>query len=265
MKYAVLFFSVSFFYNIYRAFDVHFRPFPFFCVIVPVMAHDGERIFKMSFSRNKNYQLLQFYKKLPADVRGHSIRVSVYMQVLFEQVLLSAPQLCPRDAVVDSAAPLDFVREVGFYHDIGKILVPRDILYKHGKLTPAEHAEIEKHTVYTEILLTPFLRSAQSRDRPFLNAVIEVGKTHHERWDGGGYPYGLKGRDIPFFARLCSVADSYDAMLSRRVYSPAFSDPRAAREIERCAGTQFDPDIVEIFLKCKADMQDIGSPGKVAP
>lgn len=211
----------------------------------------------MSFSKNKNYQLLQLYHQLPADVRGHSVRVSVYMQILLEQVLLSAPELCPKPGTSSEETLLDFIREVGFYHDIGKLMVPKEILCKHGRLTPAEYREAERHTLYTETLLVPFLQTARAQDRPFLRSVIEVGVTHHERWDGTGYPHGLRGAEIPFYARLCAVADAYDAMLSRRVYSPSFSSAHAVREIERCSGTQFDPALAEIFPLCAPSFQAV--------
>jgi len=179
------------------------------------------------------------------------------MQVLLRQLLQTAPELCPDFSSFGEDALLELVREGGFYHDIGKIMVPQEILKKHGKLTPAERAEIKKHPIYTQTLLEPFLDTAHPQDRAFLKTVIEIGKAHHERWDGAGYPYGLKGADIPFYARLCAVADAYDAMLSRRAYSPSFSDTHAVREIESCAGTQFDPAIVEVFSACRGNLQNI--------
>jgi len=124
-------------------------------------------------------------------------------------------------------------------HDIGKIGIPDHILLKQGPLTPAEwkimrtHPEIGKRVI----------------DRiPFLKAAIPIVYHHHERWDGTGYPDGLSGEAIPLGARIFAVADALDAMTFDRPYSRAIPFEQAAREILRCAGTHFDPAVVQTFL-----------------
>jgi len=127
----------------------------------------------------------------------------------------------------------------GLLHDLGKMAVPGRILFKPDKLTGEEWEEIKKHPVYSFQILSYI---------PQLKDINLLMLYHHERYDGRGYPYGLKGEDIPLGARILTVADSYDAMTSHRVYRPAMSTREALEEIYRCAGTQFDPRVVEAFF-----------------
>jgi len=152
---------------------------------------------------------------------------------------------------------LRFARESGFYHDIGKIMVPPLILKKQGRLTADELNEIHRHTVYAKELMMPCLGELSTSDRPYYLAVIEVCLSHHEHWDGTGYPCGLSGTDIPFFARVCTIADSYDAMVSRRLYSRAVTHTAAVDEIRRCGGTQFDPEIAKAFFRVCPDVHTL--------
>lgn len=124
-------------------------------------------------------------------------------------------------------------------HDIGKLAVRRSVLRKPGPLTTAEEAEMRAHPRAGAALVLP-LRGA-SLTLPYV-------LFHHERWDGLGYPSGLHGRSIPLEARLIAVADAFDAMTSTRPYSAALPTDHALAEIGRCAGTQFDPTIAELFL-----------------
>jgi HD-GYP domain-containing protein (c-di-GMP phosphodiesterase class II) len=129
-------------------------------------------------------------------------------------------------------------------HDIGKLAVRRSVLRKPGPLTRAEEAEIRVHP-----------RAGASFVLPLRGAWLALPYVlfHHERWDGLGYPSGLHGHSIPLEARLIAVADAFDAMTSPRPYSPALSTDRALAEIGRCAGTQFDPVVAELFLDVWAE------------
>jgi putative nucleotidyltransferase with HDIG domain len=129
----------------------------------------------------------------------------------------------------------------GLLHDIGKIAVSGQPLKKPGKLGPQEWEEIRRHPVLSYRIL---------RDIPKLREIAVITLYHHERWDGGGYPYGLKGEEIPIGARILGVADSFDAMVSERAYKPQISPEMALRELELHAGSQFDPRVVEAFLRC---------------
>ena len=125
-------------------------------------------------------------------------------------------------------------------HDIGKIGIPEHILKKPGKLTDKEWDEMRKHP---EIGYRIAMSSAD------IAPIAEYILSHHERWDGGGYPRNLKGKSIPLLSRILAVVDAYDAMTEERSYSKTMSKEEALNEIQRCSGTQFDPEIAESFIK----------------
>jgi HD-GYP domain-containing protein (c-di-GMP phosphodiesterase class II) len=125
-------------------------------------------------------------------------------------------------------------------HDIGKMGVPDNILRKTGKLDETEWNEMRKHPIYARDML---------KDIAYLKDAIEIPYSHHEHWDGGGYPQGLKGERIPLSARIFSVVDIWDALLSDRPYRKAWSRDKVVQYIKDVAGTILDPKIVEIFLR----------------
>jgi response regulator RpfG family c-di-GMP phosphodiesterase len=125
-------------------------------------------------------------------------------------------------------------------HDVGKIGVPDSILLKPGKLSDEDWTIMRQHTLIGHKMISRI---------KFLKGAADVVLYHHERWDGTGYPYGISGEDIPLPARIFSVIDAYDAITSERVYKRAVPINDAKKEIERCAGTQFDPKVVEVFLQ----------------
>jgi HD-GYP domain-containing protein (c-di-GMP phosphodiesterase class II) len=124
-------------------------------------------------------------------------------------------------------------------HDIGKVALRREVLYKPGPLTDEERDEIRNHPAAGAALVLPL-----GNARHALPYVL----FHHERWDGGGYPSGLRGHAIPLEARVLAVADAFDAMVSTRPYRHALPVERALGEVRACAGTQFDPDVADVFL-----------------
>jgi HD-GYP domain-containing protein (c-di-GMP phosphodiesterase class II) len=127
----------------------------------------------------------------------------------------------------------------GALHDIGKLVVPEAILNKPGPLTPEEVAEVRTHPEIGARLV--------ALDRT-LRAALPGVLYHHERWDGGGYPSGRAGTEIPLEARILTVADCFDAMTSDRPYREAMPPDQAIEEVDRCAGSQFDPDVAVAFL-----------------
>lgn len=158
--------------------------------------------------------------------RGHSDRVSEFSVLIGKYMGLSEDEL-------------KTLRIGGLFHDIGKIGVPDSILLKTAKLTDDEYSEIKNHpTIGAHILST----ASTFQD------LIPIVKHHHEKYDGTGYPSKLKGEDIPFFARIAAVADTFDAMTSKRTYRDALPLDIVIAEIERCKGTQFDPKIADVFL-----------------
>lgn len=137
-------------------------------------------------------------------------------------------------------------------HDVGKILVPGEVLHKVGKLNEGEWELIRRHP-------TDGARLILSLSPP--PGVQRVVAEHHERWDGQGYPSGLRGEEIDLNARVVAVADAFDAMTSERAYRPAAGVEEATAELERCAGTQFDPEVVLSFLRApRAEVEDIIGP-----
>jgi len=158
--------------------------------------------------------------------RGHSERVA-----LLTRKLAGALQM--------SEARLEIYYVSGLVHDIGKIGVPEAVLSKVGKLDEAEYAWIKRHPEIGHRIL---------KDIPTMEAMLPGVLHHHERWDGRGYPHGLAGEQIPLLARVIAFADTFDAMSSWRSYRPALPREQIVAEIRKCAGTQFDPNLVDAFL-----------------
>ena len=125
-------------------------------------------------------------------------------------------------------------------HDIGKIGIPDDILNKKGKLAPDEWEIMKSHS-------EKGYRIALSSSE--LSKIADLILKHHERWDGTGYPIGLKGDEIPLECRILAIVDSYDAMTHQRPYNNPKTPEEAFKEIERCAGTQFDPVVAKVFIE----------------
>jgi HD-GYP domain-containing protein (c-di-GMP phosphodiesterase class II) len=160
-------------------------------------------------------------------LKGHSARVTAFAEGL-------ALALGWKDA------ELDVLRLGGSLHDVGKIAVQVSVLRKPGPLTEEELGQIRRHPVTGARLVESF-----EDFEPALPYVLH----HHERWDGTGYPHGLRGGEIPLEGRLLGVADAFDAMISRRAYRPPLSVEQALAELERCAGSQFDPELATTFVE----------------
>lgn len=143
-------------------------------------------------------------------------------------------------AMKQTEQEINELKTLGLLHDIGKIAIDDKILNKQVKLTPDELSEIRRHPEIGYRILSSVNDMAE---------MAEFVLAHHERWDGKGYPKGLKGKEIPLQARIVAVADAYDAMTGERNYRKPLTEAEAAEELERNAGTQFDPEIVRIFLE----------------
>ena len=133
-------------------------------------------------------------------------------------------------------------------HDIGKIKIPDAILNKPAKLTPEEYEIIKKHSDYGGEIIRKTIGNIEEQE--YCDIAYNIARYHHERFDGTGYPDGLKGEEIPLEARIMALADVYDALVSERVYKKAFSKEEAISIIQEGAGTQFDPGLVPLFLEC---------------
>ena len=158
--------------------------------------------------------------------RGHSDRVSEYSVLIGEKLGLSEEQI-------------KILRIGGLFHDIGKIGIPDSILLKPDKLTDDEYSEIKNH---------PSIGAHILGSAKIFQDIIPIVKHHHEKYDGNGYPSRLKCEEIPYLARIAAVADTFDAMTSRRSYRDAIDLQKVKDEIKRCEGTQFDPKVADTFL-----------------
>ena len=168
---------------------------------------------------------------------GHSKKVNTYAVALTEAIGLPPEEV----SRISTAALL---------HDIGKIGIPDKILGKKGKLNPEDWEAIKAH---------PRLGANIVGNVPSLIPCTGGILYHHERWDGAGYPEGLKGEEIPLDARILAIADTFAAMTSARSYRGAFCDEKVIKELKRGAGTQFDPKLVEVFI----GLIEAGLPGEV--
>lgn len=166
--------------------------------------------------------------------RGHSDRVSEYSLLIGKKLNLPPEQM-------------KTLKIGALFHDIGKIGIPDAILLKTDKLTDDEYSEIKNHPAIGAHILS---------NASIFADIIPIVKHHHERYDGKGYPARLAGEDIPYLARIVAVADTFDAMTSRRSYRQALDFDYTMNEIERCKGTQFDPAIADVFLKILRTNQD---------
>ena len=138
-------------------------------------------------------------------------------------------------------------------HDIGKIAIDEKILNKPGRLTPEEFAEVKKHAMYGADMLH---RLENFDEEPLLQTAYQIARWHHERWDGRGYPDGLKGDEIPIAAQLVSLADVYDALTSERCYKKAYTHEQAMQMIQRGECGAFNPLLLECLVDIQADLQE---------
>jgi len=145
---------------------------------------------------------------------------------------------------------IDLLYKSAPLHDIGKVGIKDSILLKAGKLTIEEFEEMKNHTIYGERSLMVGIN--ELGEDSFLTLAKEIALTHHEKWDGTGYPKGLSKEEIPISGRLMALSDVYDALISKRVYKAAFTHKEAKRIILEGRGTHFDPDVVDAFIKREA-------------
>lgn len=171
------------------------------------------------------------------ETAHHIERVSLYATVLARHLGLAHDEC-------------ELIREASPMHDVGKVGIPDGILLKPGPVTAAEFSVIKQHVALGHSILS---RSEQ----PLLRIAADVAETHHERWDGRGYLHGLRGEEIPLAGRITAIADTFDALVSRRVYKDSVPIERALEVIGEGRGTQFDPELVDVFLDCRADVAAI--------
>jgi putative two-component system response regulator len=177
-----------------------------------------------------------------AETRGHLVRMRSYSQIVAEELACHGPY---RERIDEQF--LDDLHRASPLHDVGKVWISETILRKPAGLTPAEFEAMKRHTTIGADLLER--AAAGAPDAPFLRMAATIARSHHERFDGRGYPDGLRGTGIPLPARIVTIADAYDAITSVRPYKAAQSAAAARKIIERDSGSHFDPVVVEAFLR----------------
>jgi putative two-component system response regulator len=206
----------------------------------------AERIVSLESRDLIIFSLAKLAESRDPETGRHLERIREYCRLLAEQLEKSARYR----GQIDS----DYVRTIFLtspLHDIGKVGIPDNVLLKPGRLTPEEFEVMRQHAVIGSQTL-----EAASRAHPtaeFLRFARDIAWTHHEKYNGSGYPRGLKGEAIPLCGRIVAVADVYDALTTKRVYKPAFTHEKARAIILEGRGIDFDPHVVDAFLECEQE------------
>jgi putative two-component system response regulator len=181
---------------------------------------------------------------------GHITRTQMYLELLVDTLVrekIYASEL--------SAWNLDFLVPSAQLHDVGKIAISDAILKKPGKLTPEEFEEMKKHVSIGLLAIDKIAK--KTAEHAFLSHARTIVGTHHEKWDGSGYPKNLRGTEIPLEGRIMAIADVYDALISLRPYKKPLLPEEAEKIIEDGRGTHFDPVLVDVFHMVKKDFAEI--------
>jgi HD-GYP domain-containing protein (c-di-GMP phosphodiesterase class II) len=209
---------------------------------------------KVTSQRLMVQSLLSLTEVRDAETGKHSRRTQQYTRVLAEQ-LATHPQFKnyltrERIELLASLAPL---------HDIGKVGVPDNVLNKPGALTPEELVEMRKHPGYGHDVILHAQQEVGVKDDAILSLAKDIVYTHHEKWDGTGYPQGLRGNQIPIPGRVMAIVDVYDASTTRRLYRSSVSHEEAVTLIVKGRGTHFDPDVVDAFVKVSGVFRELAT------
>ncbi|MBY0409298.1 MAG: CHASE2 domain-containing protein, partial [Burkholderiaceae bacterium] len=194
------------------------------------------------------------------ETGGHILRTRRYVEMLAEHLSKT-----PAYAYL-TASDIDLLGKSAPLHDIGKVGIPDSILQKPGKLTPEEYAIMQNHPLIgAEALSRVMSGTGKPGEKSFLDYARQMVESHHERWDGNGYPHKLSGQAIPLAGRLMALADVYDALISKRVYKRGFSHDEVREMLVKESGAHFDPDVVNAFLSREADFLNIAEKFKDPP
>jgi len=197
--------------------------------------------------------LVEFRDRLTG---GHTLRTRLYLRAMMEELAQTGIY---KKEIADWE--MDFFLPSAQLHDVGKIAIPDMILNKPGKLTSEEFEIMKTHVAIGVNAIEKIMLNAE--EHAFLRHAIAIVGTHHEKWDGTGYPIGIKGQNIPLEGRLMAIADVFDALISARPYKAALSHEEACRIIEAGAGTHFDPVLVDVFRNIEDEFakiaQEIGT------
>lgn len=187
-----------------------------------------------------------------SDMGGHVLRTRYYVEALARQLAT-----LPHYRYLDEAS-IDLLAKSAPLHDIGKVGIPDHILQKPGRFTAEEFEIMKGHTLIgASAIGKAIVESRRPESLDFLRYAREMIESHHEKWDGSGYPHGLRGTGIPLAGRLMAVADVYDALVFKRVYKRQFSHAEAQETILADSGRQFDPEVIDAFMATSAEFQSI--------
>jgi len=183
---------------------------------------------------------------------GHIARTQGFLTVL-----LNAMQEKGLYSEETSTWDKNLVLQSAQLHDVGKIAIRDVVLLKPGKLTTEEFEQVKAHTVFGEKIIDKIQEGTSEWE--FLGYAKIFVATHHEKWDGRGYPKGLKGKEIPLLGRVMAIVDVYDALISERPYKKAFTHDEAVQTIKESSGTHFDPALVDIFVEYEKEFEKVGA------
>jgi putative two-component system response regulator len=210
----------------------------------------GERVLSLESRDLTIFALAKLAESRDQQTGAHLERMREYCRVLADDLLERGE--CPEN--IDGEY-VQLIYLTSPLHDIGKVGIPDRVLLKPGGLTKEEFEVMKRHTLIGgETLDAAALSHPEAM---FLTMAREIAMTHHEWFDGSGYPYGISGKNIPLSGRITMMADVYDALTSARVYKPAYSHKTARDLILKGCGKQFDPDIVKVFLRREDEFQEI--------
>lgn len=220
------------------------KPFNPSELIVRVRA--GERILALETREMAIFALAKLSESRDPETGHHLERVQCYSRLLTTELMKS-----PKYGAQIDPEYVRLIYQTSPLHDIGKVAIPDAVLRKPGRLSAEEYAVMQQHALAGADTLNAALeRFPEVR---FLTVARDIAATHHEKWDGSGYPAGLKGEEIPLAGRIVAVADVYDALTSKRVYKEAFTHETARTIIIGESGKHFDPDVVAAFVRVETD------------
>lgn len=227
-----------------------FMPKPFNPTELMLRVRIGERVLSLETRDVTIFALAKLAESRDPETGAHLERVCNYSRLLALQ-LSQNPRF--KDEIDDVYVRL--IYQTSPLHDIGKVAIPDCVLLKPGRLSDREFEIMKSHTTLGAQTLDAALR--EHPEAGFLRMARDIAATHHERFDGTGYPKRLKGADIPLCGRIVAVADVYDALTTKRVYKGAFAHEVARAMILEERGSHFDPDVIDAFLNCEQQFIDV--------
>ncbi len=198
------------------------------------------------------YALSEMVERRDHHTGGHIMRTSKYLKTMLEKVFTEGVY---KDDLKD--VDMELYAHASQMHDVGKICISDTILLKEGKLSDDEFVKMKEHTTFGSEILRSAMKTA--KEASFLEVAEIFASAHHEKWNGTGYPYGLKGEEIPLGGRIMAIVDAYDAITSERPYKDAKTHEQAVEIIKNDRGTHFDPLLVDVFLNIANDFKNISN------